>query len=72
MHIFLAGGCVLGNPNGEHVVIPEKSQVELQARENICHKPEKLALTMLPWLFTPVEIAGGICTPQLSSDWLFE
>lgn len=59
--------CILGNPNdppSQRVCLPEKSIAHLKARESICKTPQKLALSLLSWLFIKQQLLNGICTPQ--------
>ena len=64
IYLYIDGQCILGDPRGEHIVIREKTSIELLSKEAMCSTPRALALSLLSWLFTKEQLAEGICNPQ--------
>ena len=57
-------GCILGDPNGQHVRIPGYKQVDVLARENSTLTAQKLALKLVSLFFSKETLSNAICTPQ--------
>lgn len=67
-HILQGDGCVLGDPLGEKIVLPQPPQQEISAAVAMAKSPEKVALKRLSLLFTKTEIENGIVTKVRESS----
>ena len=59
---FLIGGAILGDPKGQHVVIPGFSQRDIRAAEAVSCDADKLALNLLDIFFTKDVLSTSLAT----------